>query len=321
VLTGSLLFMTHAAKAGSGSIANTESPPPPRVAITVDDIPNHGDLIPGFTRAEISHDIIKAFSENGVTSVRGFTNGTFMEDNPGEISILKEWLAAGFPLGNHTYDHMDLTKVSARAFVRNVAKQDRLLSRLVTFSPLIKDRFVFRYPYLDEGNTLVKRDKVRTYLFKHGYRVAQVTTDYFDWAWTDAFTRCTNLHDEPQIAWLKRNIIVSADRHLHESRAVAQLLFKRDIPQILLIHVGVFDAIMLNAILKHWRAEGVRFISLDAALADPAYAINPNVIYSDGRDFLAQIAMARKIDIGPLVDSTYSIDRLNLLCPEKGVHP
>ncbi len=313
----SLATLADAARAASGALAAA----PVRVAITIDDIPDHGDLVPGFTRADISHDIIKALKDNGISGAYGFTNGTFMEDDPREVSILKQWLAAGYPLGNHTYHHLDLTKVSAREFIKDIARQDRLLLKLASFSPLIKERHMFRFPYLDEGNTLAKRNAVRAYLEKHGYRIGQVTTDYFDWAWTDAFTRCTRQHNDAQVAWLRKNILISADRHLRDSEAISARLFNRQIPQILLIHVGVFDAIMVDDILKHWRSQGVQFISLDEALADPVYAINPNVVYDDGRDFLAQIAMARKVDIEPLVDTTYTIDNLNQMCPEKPSAP
>jgi peptidoglycan-N-acetylglucosamine deacetylase len=288
-----------------------------RVAITIDDIPEHGDLVPGLTRMRISRDMIKALKANGVVAAYGFTNGTFMDDAPRDMSILKLWLASGYPLGNHTYHHFDLTTQSAQVFISDIARQDRVLEMLNGFSPLIKDRYLFRYPYLDEGNTFAKRDAVRAWLARHGYRIAEVTTDYFDWAWTDAFARCSRQHNTGQLAWLRTNVIVSADRHLRSSQAIARLLFKRDIAHILLIHDGVFDAITLDAILKHWRAEGVRFIPLDQALADPVYTTNPNVVYDDGRDFLEQIAMSRNVDINAFVDPQYTIDNLNKLCPEK----
>jgi peptidoglycan-N-acetylglucosamine deacetylase len=258
--------------------------------------------------------VIKALDDNGVTHAFGFTNGTFMQDDPREIRILKLWLSSGYPLGNHTYHHYDLTKISSRAFIADIERQDRLLRTLANYSPLIAKRFYFRYPYLDEGNTLEKRDTVRDYLFKHSYRIAEVTTDYYDWAWTDAYTRCTLQHDGKSIAWLNDHIIDSADRHLRESEEVSHRLFGRQIPFILLVHVGIYDALKLDSVLKHWRAEGVRFVSLDEALADPVYRINPNVIYDDGRNFLEQIAMSRNLDVSPWEDDTYSIGRLNQFC-------
>lgn len=85
-------------------------------------------------------------------------------------------------------------------------------------------------------------------------------------------------------------------------------------PPYLLIHDGSFDVLTLDAILKQWRKEGVQFVPLDEALADPIYQINPNFAYSDGRNFLEQIADSRHVEIGALDDSLYTIERINGVC-------
>jgi peptidoglycan-N-acetylglucosamine deacetylase len=301
------------ASAGSDSPGSDRQPGPLKVAITVDDIPEHGDLPAGISREDVSRDLLKVFRQNGIEHVYGFTNGTFMDDAPGEIGILKQWLLAGYPLGNHTYTHPNLDDVTARSYIANIARQDRLLQTLSTFSPLIQQRHMFRYPFLDEGNTLAKRDAVRAYLAGNGYRVAEVTLDYDDWAWTDAYARCVGKHDDKTIEWLKDHVVDSADRHLRDSTANAKKLFQRDIPQILLIHIALFNTITLDKVLKDWRAQGVQFVSLDEALSDPVYAINPNLAYAGGRSFLEQIAEARKIQLAP-DDPAYSVERLNQLC-------
>jgi peptidoglycan-N-acetylglucosamine deacetylase len=288
------------------------------VAVTIDDIPETGDLPPGLRRVDIAEQLIKALKSNGVDQAFGFTNGNFMEEHPEEIAIFKEWLAAGYPLGNHTYDHLNLNQVTTRAYLANIAKQDGLLATLSGFSPLIRDRRFFRYPYLDEGDTLKKRNAVRAYLTGHRYRIAEVTADYFDWAWTDAYTRCLSAHDSHSIAWLESHIVDAADRHLRSANAISELLFKRRVPLILLIHHCAFEALMLDAILKRWRGEGVRFVSLEEALADPVYRINPNLAYSDGLNFLAQIAGSGHIDISALDDPLYTIEKINAVCKASG---
>lgn len=145
-----------------------------------------------------------------------------------------------------------------------------------------------------------------------------MTIDYHDWAWNDAYIRCSAQGDRESIAWLKDHIVDDAARHLRESEALAKLLFGREIVQILLIHGGAFDAVMLDAILKDFRAKGVTFVALDEALAqEPAYRINPNRAYQGGRTFLEQIAEARKIDADGLADETYSLDGLGQICKQK----
>ena len=84
-----------------------------------------------------------------------------------------------------------------------------------------------------------------------------------DWAWNDAYTRCVVQHDQPSIAWLKAHIMAEAERSVRASSSLAKLLFGHDIAHILLIHVGAFDALMLDSILKDFRARGVTFVTLD----------------------------------------------------------
>jgi peptidoglycan-N-acetylglucosamine deacetylase len=284
-----------------------------KVAITVDDLPTHGDDFPGIDRDAISRDILRALADNNVKGAWGFTNKAW---GANEVAIFKEWLSAGYPLGNHTYTHPDLNHVSVRAYTSNIARQDRLLASLANFSPLIAKRKVFRYPYLDEGSTLAKRNAVRRYLSSNGYRVAEVTVDYMDWAWTDAYSRCRDQKDEKSIEWLRAHVNEAADRSLIDSVGMAKKLFNRDIDQILLIHIGAFDALTLDGILREWRSKGVILIPLEEALADPVYQINPNLTYDGGLTFLEQVGEARKFDAEAFTETTYTMESLAKVCKQ-----
>lgn len=191
-----------------------------------------------------------------------------------------------------------------------------LLKPLSPVSPLVQQRRVYRYPYLAEGNTLEKREAVRSYLLKNDYRIAEVTIDYDDWAWNAAYIRCVTQHDSKSIAWLKAHIADDAERRLRESKAEAKLLFGRDVAQILLVHDGVFDAVMLNTILRGFRSQGVKFITLDQALADPAYKIDPGRPYDGGLTFLEQIAEVRKVSLDSVGEDPYTVDKLNEICKQ-----
>jgi len=320
--------------AGLGPACSTPQRPVPgplagfRVAITVDDIPDHGRLVPGMTREGISDAIISALKRNGVQGAYGFTGSGIESKGPKAAAIFRRWLDASYPLGNHTYDHPHLNAVSVDAFIANIEQQDRLLAALEGYSPLIRQRRVFRYPYLDEGDTLAKRDAVRAYLAAHGYRIAQVTAHYDDWAWIAAYARCAARRDEASMAWLKDHVVDGASRRLRESRRIARRLFDRDIAHVLVVHPGVFTALTLDAVLESWRAQGVEFVSLEQALSDPVYEINPN--FPDecaacpgdhGRTFLEQIAKARGFDTAPFRDATYSVERLYQVCAGRPAAP
>ncbi len=280
-----------------------------KVAVTIDDIPANGDLVPGVSRMDIVRGVIKALKDNRVEKTYGFANHfTGLED------VAKEWLAAGNPLGNHTYDHLDLGEVSAGDYIANIEKMDQALQTLAPFSPLISQRHVFRYPYLQEGKTIAARDAVRNYLFDNHYRIAEVTIDYEDWAWNAAYLRCLKQHDDRSIGWLRDHVVDVAERNLRRARGLSRVLFGRDIAQILLLHDSAFNALMLNTVLKDFRMRGVRLITLDQALADPAYRINPNRGFPIGLTFLEQLADRNRVDISPWDETRYPRDRLNKLC-------
>jgi hypothetical protein len=60
---------------------------------------------------------------------------------------------------------------------------------------------------------------------------------------------------------------------------MSKALFGHDIPYVLLMHVGAFDARMLPRLLNLYREKGFSFISLDQAEKDPFYkaAVNPSL--------------------------------------------
>jgi peptidoglycan-N-acetylglucosamine deacetylase len=280
-----------------------------KVAVTIDDIPANGDLISGVTRIDIVRGVINALKKNRVRRVYGFANHfTGLEE------VVKVWLAAGYPLGNHTYNHLDLGKVSAEDYIANIEKMDQALATLAPFSPLITGRRVFRYPFLQEGDTLEKRDEVRKYLFKHHYKIAEVTIDYEDWAWNAAYLRCVGKHDDHSIAWLRDHVVDVAERNVRRSRGLSRLLFSRDIAQILLLHDSAFNALVLNAVLSDLRAHDVKLITLDEALKDPAYRVNPNAGFPIGLTFLEQMAATKHIDITSWDETKYPRDTINKIC-------
>jgi len=309
-----MILLFGVAVADTDPLASSQPLGPTRVTVTIDDFPQNGDLPPGMTRQEIAQKIIATLKANGVANPYGFSNGTFMEYAPGDKDIFKMWLAAGHPLGNHTYDHANLNQIGVKAFLEDIAKQDDLLATFGNSPEAVRRRRVFRYPFLDEGDTLEKRNAVRKYLSENGYRVAEVTTDYFDWAWNAAFNRCTIQEDVKSIGWLKDHIGDSADRHLRGSNTVSEYLLNRRVPQIVLIHINAFTAMTLGSILKHWKEQGVQLVSLDETLADPIYQFDPKFAYDGGRTFLAQIAESRGLGIANFDDTIYTIARLGEVC-------
>jgi len=261
------------------------------MAVTFDDLPVHGAMPPGMTRLEIAQSILKTLKREKLPPVYGFINGGRGQEDPNSLSVLEAWRAAGQPLGNHTWAHLDLNKESPEEFGAEVLKNEPLLRSLMGK----EDWHWLRYPFLHEGDTVEKRREVRTWLSGHGYKIAEVSMDFEDYLWNEPYARCVAKHDEASIAKLHDSYLAVADQYYGVSRELAQLLYGRDVKYVLLMHVGAFDARMLPELLKLYRAKGVHFISLPNAMSDPAYQDDPDIGEPSGGTLLELMMQKKKL--------------------------
>jgi peptidoglycan/xylan/chitin deacetylase (PgdA/CDA1 family) len=239
--------------------------------------------------------------------VYGFVNGFRTAEYPYQAELLREWVAAGNPLGNHTWSHPALDTTSAKDYIANIAKDEPLLQQVAPHG----DWHWFRYPFLEEGDTLKKRVAVRDYLFAHHYRVAEVSMDFEDYLWNDSYARCMAKHDDAAVASLETSYLATADEFIGVFRGLSQKLYGHDIPYILLLHVGAFDARMLPRLIALFRSKGFQFITLEQAAADPAYSVDPNIGYLDGGTFQELTANVRKVNFP---DNTKPYKQLDSIC-------
>jgi peptidoglycan-N-acetylglucosamine deacetylase len=262
------------------------------VAVTVDDLPEHGPTLPGQSRLAIHQAFLAAFRAHHLPPVYGFVVGGPVADHPDDRAALEAWISAGNPLGNHTRTHPDLKATAVDAYLADADANEPLLKEL---SHAASDRAwkVFRYPYLQEGTDLPSRARIREHLLGRGYRLAEVTIDFYDWAYNEPYARCLAKRDERAVAALKQSYLENAAALLHWSDDAAHALVGRPVAQILLLHIGTFDALVLDELLTLYEKEGVHFISLDEAMSDPIYAEEPNPPKGWEGSFLSQVQEAR----------------------------
>lgn len=278
----------------------------PQVAFTFDDLPAHGPLPPGMARPDVVTSLLKTFKRQSMPPIYGFVNGFRVRQYPYQIHILQAWHAAGQPLGNHTWSHPELDKLSAAQYERNIARNQELLHKVDPGG----DWHWFRYPFLEEGNTVAKREDVRNWLAAHGYRIAEVSMDFQDYLWNDAYARCAAEHDGAAIQQLHDTYLATAGQFIGVHRELAHNLYGRDIPYVLLMHVGAFDARMLPELITLFRDRGFQFITLEQAMADPVYRADPRVPTPGGSTFNEMVAAQRHAEIPNGQEPTRLLDRL-----------
>lgn len=278
----------------------------PQIAITFDDLPAHGPLPPGMERPAVVTSLLKTFKQESLPPIFGFVNGFRVGRFPYQIEILRAWHAAGEPLGNHTWSHPELDKLSAAQYERNIVRNEALLRKVDPHG----DWHWFRYPFLEEGNTVAKHDDVRRWLAARGYRVAEVSMDFQDYLWNDPYARCAAKHDEAAIQQLHDSYLATADKYISVHRELAKRLYGRDVPYVLLMHVGAFDARMLPELITLFRTRGFQFIPLEKAMADPVYQADPQVANPGGSTFNEMVAAKRHVDIPDAQEPTELLDHL-----------
>jgi len=239
----------------------------------------------------------------------GFVNGFRMVKYPYQIELLREWHAAGNPLGNHTWSHPELDTTPAEKYEANIARDEKTLRSVDPDG----DWHWFRYPFLEEGETVEKREAVRGWLTAHHYRIAEVSIDFQDYMWNDTYARCAEQHNTAAITSLHDSYLESADQFITFSRGLSQNLYGRDIPYVLLLHVGAFDAKMLPELIALFRQRGFQFVTLPQAQADPAYSQDPDVAFPGG-GLLLELQATQQKTSQPAAPPDREA-QLNAMCP------
>jgi peptidoglycan-N-acetylglucosamine deacetylase len=279
-----------AATAGAGHAAT-----PVKMALTFDDLPNHSALPPGVSRIDVAGRLLAAFHDAKTGPVYGFINGVGEEREPDAVGVLSLWRAAGHPLANHTWSHMGLNTNSLADWEADLIRNEPLLEKHMAGG----DWHWLRYPYLHEGETPEKHAAARKVLKAHGYRVASVTMSFGDYAWNEPYARCMAKGDAAAVAVLETSYLKAAKDSLDFERGLSAALYGRDIPYVLLMHAGAFDARMMPRLLKMYQDNGVAFVSLEEAERDKFYAADFKTQATDVPTTLENATKAKGLPLPP----------------------
>jgi len=278
-----------------------------KMAITVDDLPVHGALPPGETHVSVAKAFLTALNAAGAAPVYGFINGVQNERVPGAAPVLTLWREAGHPLGNHGWSHLGLDGIDVATFASELDRNDAVLAQLAGDT----DFRWFRFPFLNEGTTPAKRAGAREVLKARGYHIASVTVSFGDYAWNEPYARCMARGDTDAVADLEASFLQAARDSLTYSRTMSAQLYGEDIPYVLLLHLGAFDARIAPRMLALYQSMGVKLVSLQEAQSHPFYKADVEAAPSPAPASLESAMFARGL---PLPARSWDLAALDKVC-------
>ncbi len=238
-------------------------------AFTLDDLPvwPHAAYPDGYSADGIADALIVALEQNQVPGAYAFANSWALVEQPELRALLDRWLAAGHHLGNHTHGHPNLNEVSAEDYIREIDLADRHLAPWIDRAP----GKYFRYTLNMWGDTEEKRRRVKEHLAARGYRIAEVTSFFYEWRFNAAFEKCLARDDQDGIDYLRKSFIDFSIAQLRYDMATAAEKFGREVKGILLGHNVPFFAEVADDLFAALKQAGLSFIPFEDAAADAIY--------------------------------------------------
>ncbi len=260
------------------------------IAVTFDDLPIVTSSDPIAVQQRVTRDLLGHLTSRKIPVV-GLVN-TRKLASPAHVALLDRWLEAGFELGNHTYSHPDLHRVSAEAFEEDIVKGETPLREVIRHH---RGTFrYFRHPFLHTGRTDEVRARIATFLAKRGYTVAPVTIDNSEWIFARAYALAKGAQQKKVVDAYLDYMMAKVAYH----DAEAKKLFGREIRQVLLVHANALNAHAFGKLADRLAKAGHRFITLERALEDPAYQSRDGWRGAGGISWLDRWAITRGVPKG-----------------------
>ncbi|GAC1659772.1 MAG: polysaccharide deacetylase family protein [Acidobacteriaceae bacterium] len=246
------------------------------VAITIDDLPV-AQTAEGTQQQK--YEELLAINKGMLETARkhhapliGFVNAKKIEQSAspeGVMQVLAAWTKDGNTLGNHTYSHADLNKLTLEQVEEEIAKGETPVDKLMSEAG-IKAEY-FRHPFLRTGATPQQQERINEVLKCLGLKIATVTMDDDDWQFNPVYEEMLTKHDEAGAQRVRDAYLAHAKAKITGQAEIARQVFGRDIPHTMLMHADRLNMDMLDAVLKEFERQDYKFVTIAEAQSDAAY--------------------------------------------------
>ncbi|HEY3814550.1 MAG TPA: polysaccharide deacetylase family protein [Caulobacteraceae bacterium] len=260
------------------------------VALTFDDLPAlslSGDTAYWQTTTRA---LLAGLKRDRIPAIGFVTEQKLETDRAARVDLLRAWLDAGMDLGNHGYSHLSLSRTPVNAYIADVARGETVTRWLLAERG--RTPRWYRHPYLETGKTAEDRRTSEAWLTAHGYRVAPVSIENSDWMFAYPYDEAVMHKDQAAEKRIRKEYLDYTAAVVPWYRKAATSLFGRPPSLVFLLHASRLNADtigQLDAILKR---NHLRPVTLDRAMADPAYATVDSYIGTDGDEWVTRWSMA-----------------------------
>jgi peptidoglycan/xylan/chitin deacetylase (PgdA/CDA1 family) len=240
------------------------------VALTFDDLPVASTSDPAEARS-INIAILNSLDRHHAPAI-----GFVIESRVRQIGesqgrgLLDQWVRRGYDLGNHTLSHVEMNDLTVEQIEHEiVAGEGSFVAALAEVGKIPR---YFRFPENHTGNTKEKHDAIAAFLAQRGYKVVFCTIDNEDYVFDAAYRKILSNKDEASAARLRDAYLAYTSTEIDYYAGLHKQIFGREIPHVMLLHANRLNADVIDKVLELFEQKQYRFVTLDTAQSDPAYA-------------------------------------------------
>jgi peptidoglycan/xylan/chitin deacetylase (PgdA/CDA1 family) len=285
---------------GLATSVRAQTPPKRTIAVTIDDLiyVNMGDRDYLQGAKEATAKILRTLKKYKAPAV-AFVNEISLEREASErqarIALLRQWVDSGVILGNHTYSHPDFNRLTVEQFEEEITKGELITRQLMRSRG--RYQLYFRHPMTHTGDTLEKKEAIEKFLASRGYKVTPHTIENSDFVFNVPYSLALQKGDAGLAKRVREEYLQFTIAATEFAEKVSPQIFGREIPQVLLIHSNDITSDSLDDLLSMFVKRGYTFVSLDKAMADPAYQTKDTYVTRWGPTWLMRWSLSMGLKV------------------------
>jgi peptidoglycan/xylan/chitin deacetylase (PgdA/CDA1 family) len=293
---------------GIGQAASRPPHQTSQLAITMDDFSWHDAV--KLTATERNQALLGVLSSHAIKAGL-FVVGRNIDSEEGK-RLLADWDKAGHLIGNHTYSHRNYSSpaTSVSDYEEDILRAEALLKAFPGF------RKYFRFPMLKEGDTVARRDAMRSFLAHQGYHIGHVTIDNSDWIVDQHLTARLKKEPGADVTRYRDFYLEHMWDRAQYYDSLARRVLGRPVKHTILMHFNLLNGLFLNDLLEMFKGKGWQLIDAAEAFKDSVFAAEPKVVPA-GESIIWSLAkekgtIAKSLRF-PAEDGVYENARMNKL--------